>query len=170
MAAGRNERNVTIENATLVLRNFEGKEDKYNRKGNRNFGILLSPELAETMAKDGWNVKFFKVREDGGEPQAWLQVSVAFDRGRPPRIVMITSRGRTPIDEETAELLDWVDIAVADVIIRPYDWSVQGENGVKAYLKTLFVTIEEDELELKYANVEDAPARNGRTVEPEGES
>jgi hypothetical protein len=34
--------------------------------------------------------------------------------------------------------------------VRPYAWDVNGKTGVKAYLKTLFVTIDEDALELKY--------------------
>jgi hypothetical protein len=66
---------------------------------------------------------------------------------------MITSRGRTTLDEETCGLLDWAEMSNVDVILNPFDWEVNGKKGRKAYLKTLFVHILEDELELKYADV-----------------
>lgn len=156
-----NDGNVVMENVRIVFRNFKGKEGMYNREGDRNFAVLLDEKTAKLMADDGWNVKYLKAREEGDEEQAYLQVSVNF-KGRPPRIVMITSRGRTDLGEDECELLDWADIRNVDLIVRPYDWSVNGKTGTKAYLKSLFVTIEEDELELKYADIDDVPSRSGR--------
>ena len=49
------------------------------------------------------------------------------------------------------ETLDWVDILNVDLIVRPYEWSVNGKTGVKAYLQSIYVTIEEDPLEIKYS-------------------
>lgn len=150
---------VLMEGVKIIFRNLAGKEGQYNREGDRNFGVLLPEDVAEQMAADGWNVKYLKPREgeeaeEGETPQAWLPVSANFDKGRPPRVVMITSRGRTNLDADSVELLDWADITNVDLIVRPYEWSVQGKTGIKAYLQSLYVTIEEDELEKKYGEMD----------------
>lgn len=151
---------VTIENANILpggFRNFSGKETQYNREGDRKFNIALPAEVAEQMARDGWNIRQLDPREEGDEPQAIIEVAVKFGK-IPPRIVILKNGGRTrvPIGEDEVEILDWVLIRKADVILRPYEWVVNGKSGVKAYLKTLFVTIEEDELEAKYSNFDDS--------------
>ena len=143
---------VTIENARIIFRNFAGREGEYNREGDRSFGVILPEDTAQAMAADGWNVKYLKPREDGDVPQPWVQVSVRF-KNRPPRCVIVTSRGRTTLPEELVEILDYADMANVDLILNPYEWSVNGNSGVKAYLKSIFITIAEDELERKYADV-----------------
>lgn len=164
-----NDGTVLMEDARILFRNFDGKEGMYNREGDRNFCVLLDPGLAQEMEADGWNVKYLKVRDDaeeGEEPQAYIQITVGY-KGRPPRIVMITSRGRNDLGEDEIEVLDWVDIRQVDLIFRPYEWEVNGKRGIKAYLKSLFVTVEEDALELKYADLEDLPASSGAYKEEE---
>jgi hypothetical protein len=159
-----NDNSVVMEGVRIIFRNFAGKEGKYNREGDRNFGVLLDDDVAEAMAKDGWNVKWLKPRDEDDKEQAYLTVAVNF-KGRPPRVVMVTSRGRTPLGEEDVEVLDWADISNVDMIVRPYEWAVNGKTGIKAYLKSIFVTINEDELELKYADVDQIPTRSGRVDE-----
>ena len=58
--------------------------------------------------------------------------------------MLITSRGRTNLDEDQVEMLDWADIINVDMIVRPYEWTVNEKSGVKAYLQSIYVTIEED--------------------------
>ncbi len=139
-----------IEDATIIFRNFTGKEGQYNREGDRNFAVILDEKIASSMLADGWNVKLLQAREEGEAPTPYIQVSVNFNN-RPPRIVMLTSTARTPLGEDSVETLDWADIQTADLIARGYEWTVNGKSGVKAYLQSLFVTIEEDALERKYA-------------------
>lgn len=149
---------VVMEGVKIVFRNFEGKEGQYNKKGDRNFAVLLDDQVAEAMANDGWNVKWLKPREDADEdetPQAYLPVALKYDAGRPPRVVQITSRGRTNLGESEVDVLDWVDIINVDLIVRPYTWEVNGKTGVKAYLQAIYVTIEEDPLEQKYAELDE---------------
>lgn len=139
-----------IEDARLVFRNFSGKEGLYNREGDRNFSVILDHEIAKVMLKDGWNVKYLASREDGEPDTPYIQITVNFNN-RPPRVIMITSTNRTNLNEDSIAVLDWADIRTADLIARAYEWNVNGKTGIKAYLQSLFVTIEEDALERKYA-------------------
>src|SRR4051794_13531992 len=151
------ENTVLMEGVRIVFRNFQGKEGQYNRAGDRNFGVILPDDVAEAMLADGWNVKYLKPREEDEEEveTPWLAVSVNFDKGRPPNIQQITNtRGRTALNEQTVENLDWADIKNVDLIVRPYTWEVSGRTGIKAYLQSMYVTIEEDELEQKYAEMD----------------
>lgn len=158
--------NVTIEDARLIFKNFKGQEGPMNREGDRNFCVLLDDDVAAAMRDDGWNIKTLKPREGDEDPeeQPYVNVSVRFG-GRPPRIMLLSSNSRTQLDEESVDVLDWIDIRLVDLVIRPYEWTVNGASGVKAYLKTMFVTIEEDDLDLKYANLDDLPARAGAVDE-----
>ena len=145
---------VVMENVRIIFRNFAGKEGQYNREGDRNFAVLLDERTAKMMAEDDWNVKWLRPRSEEEEeaPQAYLPVSVNF-KGRPPRIVLITSRGRENLDESQVHMLDWVDIINVDLIVRPYEWTVNQKTGIKAYLQSIYVTIEEDALEIKYSEL-----------------
>lgn len=146
----KNDRNITLEDITIAFRNFAGKEDMYNRQGDRNFAIILSPEEADKMLRDGWNVKYLRPRDEGDEPQPYIQVAVSY-KNRPPKICMVTSKSMTYLTEDEVEMLDWVDIDTADCTLNPYDWSVNGKAGTKAYLQALYVKIEEDYLQAKWA-------------------
>lgn len=151
---------ITFEDVRIGFRNFSGKEGKYNREGDRNFVLFLDDRaLADQMAKDGWNIKELQPRDDQEDPQPYVQVSVNY-RGRPPRVVLITSKGKTQLDEDSVNILDWADIETVDLIVNPYEWEVSGKSGVKAYLKSIFVTIREDELDRKYLDVPDSAANS----------
>lgn len=150
---------ITLEDVQILFRNFEGRETEFNVPGNRNFCVLLDDNVAQQMQRDGWNVKMLKPREEGDDPRPYLQVTVGF-KIRPPRMVMINSvsKRRTILDEETCQLLDWADVLTTDLTIRARPWSMRGNSGIKAYLKTLFVIIDEDYLELKYAELDNQMA------------
>ena len=149
--------NITIKDAKMIFRNFSGKQTDFNEKGNRNFGVLLDDDLAEDLENDGWNVKRLKPREDSERPdyeQPWLPVKVKFDPYS-PIVVLITSAGKCKLDEETVSQLDWTRMKTVDLIIRPYNYPARNGRpaGVSAYLKSIYVTVNEDELEEKYADI-----------------
>ncbi len=149
-----------IEDAKIIFRNFSGKEGQYNREGDRNFAVILPPDIAKTMLEDGWNVRLLEAREEGDDDTPYISVAVNFNN-RPPRVVLLTSTTRTQLNEASVEILDWADISTADLIARGYDWNVNGKQGTKAYLQSLFVTIEEDALERKYSIHENPPTEYG---------
>lgn len=154
-----NSNNISIENAQIMFRNFRGEETKFNPAGKRNFCVRLDKDISEVLKEDGWNVKYLKPREDGDEPTPYLQVSVNFDV-MPPNVFMITKHNKTKLNGETIGALDWAEIVNVDLIIRPYHWEAQGKTGIKAYVKNMYVTIEEDEFADKYSDIPDGSLMN----------
>lgn len=146
-------KNIVIENARIGFRNFSGEEGKFNPKGRRNFCVFLETELGEILQDDGWNIRWLEPRDEDEERQAYLQVAVSYEN-IPPKIVQITSRGQTVLQEDMVSVLDWAEIENVDIIIRPYNWEVNGKKGVKAYVKSMYVTILEDEFAHKYNDID----------------
>lgn len=142
--------NLKIENATLRYRNFSGTHNQYH-PGVRGFSVILSEEDAEMLKQDGWNIKAKPSKADPDEMVYTLPVSLRFDV-YPPKIVMLAGNNRTYLDETTVAELDRAEIKNIDLMIRPREWELHGKKGVKAMLKTAYVTVEMDDLDLKYAN------------------
>lgn len=139
--------NLTIEDARIFWKNFSGRGSQYNAEGSRNFCVEIDPNDAEVLSADGWNVKYSRPREEGEEGTPYIQVSVAYGN-YPPKIYLVTSKNKTLLDEETIGELDRAEIEKVDLIISPYLWNIKTKDGtksgVKAYCKTMYVTIEDD--------------------------
>lgn len=150
-----------MENARLIFRNFEGREGDYNRKGDRNFGLVIDDkELVEQLIEDGWNVKSFVPKnnddyDDEPETVYWLPVTIRYDNV-PPKVVLVTRRKKTKLDEDNINTIDYANIEKVDLTVTPYEWTVNGKSGIKAYLQTMYVKIIEDEFADKYADLEEA--------------
>lgn len=150
-----NLRNLKIEDARILFRNFAGNETRYNREGNRNFCIVIDDiDTAENLKADGWNIKPLAPRDEDEEIKYYIQATVSF-KVMPPKVWMVCGGRKVLLTEDTISLLDSADIMNVDVILRPYFWDIgNGKTGIKAYVKTMYVTIEEDEFASKYADEE----------------
>lgn len=145
--------NITIENARIIFRNFSGNPDKFNPQGGkRGFSVVIEdPKMAEDLAKEGWNVKAFKAKDDEeGDPGHFLQVKVLYSERSNPHIYLCTKKKKTLLDKETVKSIDYADISSVDLVIRPYEYDVNGKHGISAYVKTMYVNVVEDEFADKY--------------------
>lgn len=146
---------IEIESAQITFRNFTGKAMEFNTEGDRNFFVFLDPEVAKQLEKDGWNIRYLSPRDEGDEPRPGMKVKVSY-KGRPPKIMLMTANGRSFLNENTVEMLDWAEIENIDLVIEPYQWKLKsGKEGVTAYLQTMYVTIKEDRFAAKYYNSPD---------------
>lgn len=149
-------RNIRIAGAKILFPNFEGKADNYNKEGDRSFCVIIPPDKIEQVLEDGWNVKYLKPREDDPEQISipYLSVKVRFNP-YPPIAEKIQYGRRVKLDEDTIGQLDWLRFENVDLVISPYNYSAMRNRpaGVSAYLKAIYVTVEEDEFGRKYANI-----------------
>ena len=146
--------NISIDNAQIRFRNFTGEPTKFDKAGGkRTFSVILDPEMADKLREDGWNVKSWEP-EGSDEPIYHLPVEISY-KIYPPKIWMISGNKKTMLQEDTISALQYAEFTKVQLIIRPYCWEVNGKSGVKAYVKAMYATIEEDEFEKEYRNLED---------------
>lgn len=153
--------NIEIENAHLMFKNFSGEAGKYNAAGNRNFCVEIDPETAEKLEKDGWNIKTLVAKNPEDDDIKYLSVRVNYSGKNDPVIKLYTKcngkfTSEVELKEENVGMLDWAEIRNVDLVIRPYNWEVQGDTGVKAYLDVMYVTLIEDKFASKYRDVPDS--------------
>lgn len=147
---------LTIRDLEFVYRpNFEGRQERYNKEGNRYFNAKIDNEIAEALARDGWNVKWTKPSQNHPNPEehvpeAYLEVTVGF-KFRPPKIVLIRDGRQTPVNENMVGIIDSTEFEKIDVVIRARYYEMDtGQKGFKAWLKTFYGTVDMDELDRDY--------------------
>lgn len=144
-----------VTDAHITFRNFTGEARQYNQAGNRNFNLILTPDMAETFADAGFRVRERKRRDPDDEQQFLMQVNVSY-KFRAPRVVVIHGKKKTELNEDTISELDYADIEYIDLTIRPYHWTMpDGRTGIKAYLNSMYVTLAVDPFEDKYSDLDD---------------
>lgn len=152
---------LQIDGARICFRNFEGRGDKYNREGDRNFAVVIDDEeIKDAMMEDvnefgvGWNVKIKPPREEGDLPFMYMNVKVKFNQ-RGPEVYLISGNNKIQLDEENIHILDNMDIANVDMDIRPYDDTGNYGPFRAAYLQKMYVTQVVDRFADRYSMDED---------------
>lgn len=141
---------LQIDDARIIFKNFEGRGDKFNREGDRNFSLLIEdPDTADALAERGWNVKIKPGRDEDEEPFMRLPVKVKFTEYG-PNVYLRTGDRVNKLDEESIGCLDNIDIASVSMDIRPYDWEVNGRTGRTAYLQSMEVVQRIDRFAARY--------------------
>lgn len=118
---------LQIDDARIIWPNFEGRPDEFTREGERSFHLIIPDQetadrLLNNTSKAGvpWNVKIKAPRAEGENPFIHMKVKVKFnDRG--PVIWLHSGNNVRQLTEETAFMLDKIDIDKVDMDIRPYD-------------------------------------------------
>ena len=145
--------NLKLENAVLgrgSYRNFAGEKTQFNPAGKRTFVVLLDEQNGRLLEEQGWHIRWREPRDEQDDPTALLTVEVKFG-DYPPKIVLISGGTHTTLDETNIGILDTAEIDRCDLIIRPYNWEVNGNSGTKAYVKTMYVTLQDDDFGGRYA-------------------
>lgn len=148
-------RDLAIENAVLVSRNFSGKKGKFNAEGRRNFSVQLRSEDGEKLAKDGWPIRCALPKDEYDDHLCYMTVKVKFEV-KPPVIYLVSGNNKTLLSEENLNILDYIDIENADLILSPYQYEFNGKEGITAYLKKAYITIKEDKFDQKYRDLPDS--------------
>ena len=163
---------LQIDGGRIVHRNFEGRPSKYNKKGDRNFSLVIPNALlidvcdeipddaiatetvADYLSSLGWNLKVKPPREEGEEEFIFLPIKVNLN-GR-VNIYLASGSRMTKLVEETVPVVDSIDIEEVDMDIRPYHWEVNGKTGTAAYLQTMKIVQRVDRFKEEYiSNSED---------------
>lgn len=145
---------LQIDDARIIHRNFEGRGDKYNREGDRNFSLVIpDKELADRLIDEGWNIKIKAPRDEDEMPFMFMPVKIKFnDRG--PKVYLNVGGKIVQLDEESVECIDNIDIRTVNLDIRPYDWEMNGKAGRTAYLQSMEVVQEIDRFAARLAEAE----------------
>lgn len=141
-------------------RNFAGEAGQFNAEGARNFWIEVPEDLAKAMEEDHWNVKHRPDREDPDRMHHIVKINVNYRSKNPPEIYILNEKKhrRTLMDETAVHKLDKAFIEYADISFNPYTkhWP-DGRITTTGWLQELTVKIEENYLQEKYADYEEAP-------------
>ena len=150
------ERDLTPAEVDSILDAYSDAEMAYSDAMECDILTIAGEEVLTTvdaLKALRWNVKVKQPRTAEEMPMHYLAVKVSFnDRG--PAIFLSSGNNRRKLTEQTAFLIDEIDIMEANMDIRPYDWSVGGREGRSAYLQEMHVVQEIGRFSARFAEEE----------------
>lgn len=132
---------LTRQNGTklLLFRNFGCKDGQYKALY-PNFNAVITPECAEKLIDEGFNVKEYEDRD--GNVMYRIKINCRFDNF-PPKVYKVCGKKKVRLDEVSIGDLD------RDEIVR-VDMTLSRSSGGATYLSTGYFTIDEDEIDKLY--------------------
>ena len=140
---------IIDKDATIIYRNFSGKESEFNPAGSRNFCLLVSADIVDQLANEGWNVKWTKVKEEGDVSEPFIKVNIKFSV-RPPRIWTVGTKGKTLLEEEDLYQLDGLRFQKVMLTVNPYEYK---PGHVSGYVDEMYLTVEPSAFDDEYGDV-----------------
>lgn len=149
----RGKKELILEGVTIIFRNLEGRGDRFNRAGNRNFSVLIDdPVTALRLQSQGWNVKSSKPKNPDDRVYWYLPVTVNLSGNT--KVYLVTDQC-VLLKEDDVYLVDEMELSHADLILRAFDWEVNGKTGRKAYMNTGYFVARIDKFARKYQGMGD---------------
>lgn len=140
---------ITIKDCSIAYKNFRGIGSDYNNDGDRNFTIVVDEKTAKALQEAGYNIRVQPGRREGDNDRYLLKVNVSY-RFTAPNIYVVDAGLRTKLTEETVGRLDGANVDYIDLSFAPSRWKKGAREGVAAYLKTLYVYLQVDELDREW--------------------
>ena len=149
---------LVIRDCKVDYLNLSGEKTEYNPNGYRKFSVILDDEdVVNRMIEDGWNIKPYRPNRQDHAPEWKLEVEARWRNKKgellpkrlQPRIYTL-ARKKTELTEETVGTLDGANIDKVSLTIRPRIWDVSGRQGVKAFVKNMYVYIKLYELDAEF--------------------
>lgn len=140
------------------FRNFDGAPKPWTPRGQKGpiqFAIALTEDRVDELASEGVEVLYTKPWPDAPadwEPTPFVNIHMRFDNF-PPKVWMVTETRKVELTEETLGLLNYAEIVSADLKFNISHYKAPTGEGVKLYAQTLYVVIDEDPLDAKYAHI-----------------
>ena len=158
----REKKELIFEDAEVLFPNFRGLPSEYNRAGDRNFNVVIRPSEydPDMLQEEGWNVKVKTPKVNEGDSYYFLPVAVSFHPEGSgleflnPKVHLVMGEKMIDIGEDEIGQLDTIDAKCIDIIVsagKPYD-KRDGTEGVKAWLKEIYVVVDPNPLADKYRN------------------
>lgn len=139
---------LVIKDAEIYFKNFRGRELPFNPAGRRTFCVRIDGRKARKLKKDGWSIKVMYINKSRTKRRWYLPVTIYesyADTKINSKVVAIMSDGGLKICKQlnghSLGLLDVVDIGHSNMVIRGYEYNVNGQHGIKAYLRNADVYI-----------------------------
>lgn len=142
---------IVLKDIGVLFRNFAGEARQFNPSGERNFNARVTEEQAKMLRSKGFRVREIAPNKYNDETTYILKVKVSY-KFEAPNVFIMSQMGKRRLEEDTIGELDHLSIAKCDISINGSNWTMpSGETGVTAYLRSAYVTLNVDPLDLEYA-------------------